>query len=397
MHRVKMMLFLLAMLMLMPPDAAAIPARRGDGASDTLRTGVEETDRTADSLARARHKRTLFHRIGDAFTSVFREFNTIDTNYIAPQRYNYTMMLQNTNSYERYRIANKSKQNITLAPEPSYRIGPYIGWRWVFLGYTVDLSHMTKDDQNRKELTLSLYSSLLGIDLFWRETGNNYKIRRMNIGGNIDTSPMRNVNFGGFHASIKGFNAYYVFNHRRFSYPAAYSQSTMQKRSTGSVIAGFGYTRHSLSIDWQQLDRLLTERIQDGNPAALIDSSLLFGKIHYTDVSLSSGYTYNWVFARNWLFNASLSLALGYKQSKADMSHSHFTLRDFNVKNFNLDGVGRFALVYNNMRWYAGMSSVFHTYNYSKNQFSTNSLFGTINIYFGVNFGLKREYRRKKS
>lgn len=363
--------------------------------NDPFSCDTGRSERITDSIARVRHKRTFFHKVGDAFTSVFREFNTIDTNYIIPQRYNYTVMLQNTNSYERYRIATKSKQNITLAPEPSYRIGPYIGWRWVFLGYTVDLSHMTKDEKNRKELTLSLYSSLLGIDLFWRETGNNYKIRSMSLGNNVNTKPMRDVNFGGFHASIKGFNAYYIFNHRRFSYPAAYSQSTMQKRSAGSMIVGFGYTRHSLSMDWKQLDRLLDDRLGNGSSEALIDSSLLFGKIHYTDVSFSTGYAYNWVFARNWLFNASLSLALGYKQSKADMSHSYFTLRDFNIKNFNLDGVGRFALVYNNMRWYAGMSSVFHTYNYSKDQFSTNSLFGTINLYLGVNFGLKRGYHRK--
>lgn len=62
-------------------------------------------------------------------------------------------------------------------------------------------------------------------------------------------------------------------------------------------------------------------------------------------------------------------------------------MRDFDFKNFNLDGVGRFGLVYNNMRWYAGTSAVFHTYNYQKEKFSTNTLFGNWNIYVGFNFG----------
>ena len=54
---------------------------------------------------------------------------------------------------------------------------------------------------------------------------------------------------------------------------------------------------------------------------------------------------------------------------------------------FNIDGVGRFGVVWNNMRWYAGANAIVHTYNYKKPEFSTNNMFGSINIYVGVNFG----------
>ena len=49
----------------------------------------------------------------------------------------------------------------------------------------------------------------------------------MNLGEHIDCAPIRKAPFDGFKSSIKGFNLYYIFNHRRFSYPAAYSQSTV--------------------------------------------------------------------------------------------------------------------------------------------------------------------------
>ncbi|MBR6455653.1 MAG: DUF4421 family protein, partial [Prevotella sp.] len=65
-------------------------------------------------------------------------------------------------------------------------------------------------------------------------------------------------------------------------------------------------------------------------------------------------------------------------------------LRDFSFRNFNFDGVGRFGLVWNNTRWYAGSSVILHTYRYSESQFSTNTLFGNLNFYFGYNFGKRK-------
>ena len=67
-------------------------------------------------------------------------------------------------------------------------------------------------------------------------------------------------------------------------------------------------------------------------------------------------------------------------------------IHDFSFNNFNLDGIGRFGIVWNNTKWYAGASTVIYTYNYKKEQFSTNSSFGSLNIYVGVNFGRKRHH-----
>ncbi len=338
-----------------------------------------------DSVIRSRHKKTIFHRIGDVFTKFFREFDHIDTNYIEPQHYNYTVMLQNTFTYERYRLSSKSGESVTFAPDMNARIGPYVGWRWVFLGYTVDLN-IGSDNSSKKEFDLSLYSSLLGVDFFWRTTGTDYKIRKMSLGDDFDTSPMKEVHFGGIESTIRGIDFYYIFNHHKFSYPAAYSQSTCQRRSAGSALAGIGYTKHTLKVDWQQLGDIVEERMGE-DAAAQLMNTMNFEKVEYTDISFSGGYSYNWVFAKNWLLNASLSLALGYKQSKSEGNDDQSIFSDFNVKNFNVDGIGRFALVWNNTRWYAGMSSVLHSYNYKKQQFSTNNSFGNINIYVGFNFG----------
>lgn len=315
-----------------------------------------------------------------------RSFTAIDTCYIERQHYNFTVMMQNTNTYESYRINDKEGHSIVFSPEPSVKVGPYFGWHWIFLGYTLDITHLGSGS-NKQDFDLSLYSNQVGIDLFWRETGNGYKIRRMLLGKEVNTNAMKNIDFDGFKASIKGFNIYYIFNHKKFSYPAAFSQTTCQKRSCGSPLLGIGYTRHSLEVDWSKLDELVARRLGSNVAIVQLDSGLKFGRVHYTDFAFSGGYAYNWVFSKDWLLAVSLSAALGYKRSTGDMEHERFSLRDFNFHNFNIDGVGRFGLVWNNTKWYAGASAILHTYNYSKSQFSTNSIFGSVNVYVGFNFG----------
>ena len=159
------------------------------------------------------------------------------------------------------------------------------------------------------------------------------------------------------------------------------------------MLLGIGYMRHTIDVDWDKLSSIVDEKLgkkEDGK--SRIDSTLTFSKVKYSDISVSCGYAYNWVFAKNFLFNASLSIGLAYNKSKSDTEHSLLDIHDFSFNNFNLDGIGRFGIVWNNTKWYAGASTVIHTYNYKKEQFSTNSSFGSLNIYVGVNFGRKRHH-----
>lgn len=345
-------------------------------------------------------KGNVFHAIGNVFTKLFRNFNDIDTAYIEPQHYNYTVMLQNVNTYEAYTIKSEAGQSFTFAPKTSMKLGPYIGWRWVFLGYTFDINHL-ENSKNKREFDLSLYSSMLGIDLYYRKTGDGYRIQSSTINDNIGKHLLKGTPFSGLNVGIKGFDLYYIFNHKKFSYPAAYSQSTRQKKSCGSVLAGIGYTYHSISLDYDALQNTVTDNLKGNdniNPEdTKLDDDLDIKSVKYESFSLSAGYAYNWVFLRNCLFSASLSAALAYKNSKGDIAKHGTGLRDFNFSNFNFDGIGRFGIVWNNDKWYAGASTILHTYNYKKSRFSTSSYFGSLNIYFGMNFGAKRAYRKKKS
>lgn len=75
---------------------------------------------SSDSLTYARHKKTFFHRVGDVFTKLFREFNTTDENYIESQHYNYTVMLQTpTPTNATHSRARKGRASHLLPTSPT--------------------------------------------------------------------------------------------------------------------------------------------------------------------------------------------------------------------------------------------------------------------------------------
>ena len=120
---------------------------------------------------------------------------------------------------------------------------------------------------------------------------------------------------------------------------------------------------------------------------------MMFKSIKYNDFMLSGGYAYNWVFAKNFLFCASFQLALAYKTSYGQVANEK---NGFDFAKVNLDGIGRFGMVYNNTRWFAGWSAILRTNNYRASSFKANNMFGSLNAYVGYNFVLKKKYRKQK-
>ena len=319
-----------------------------------------------------------------------RGLDQVHKEYIEPQHFEFTVMMQMTRTYESF-ILDSDKQSILLAPDGLTKVGPYFGWRWVFFGHTFDLSHLGFGSNGiRKEFDLSIYTSQVGVDLHYRRTGKDYKVRYVELGDGIESDEYAALPFDGINVGITGVNAYYIFNHGRFSYPAAFSQSTCQKVSCGSWMAGAGYMRNTLDFDFDKLQELFNRHARKGQEVKL-DSSLMFSHIKYTDYSLSGGYAYNWVFAKDWLFCASGQVALAYKKSNGDMSNEK---KGFDFTKMNMDMLGRFGLVYNNTRWYAGLSAIVRTNNYQTSRFTASNIFGSFNAYIGYNFMLKKKYKK---
>ena len=197
-------------------------------------------------------------------------FSNQDTLYVEPQHYNWALMLQSITTYDYYRLSTTGPngQSISFSPQLDVRMGPYFGWRWVFLGYTIDLHNINIfKNVPRFEIDASIYSARFGADIFYRRTVNDYKIRSISMGSGIDTSPMEGLLFDGLKVSITGVNLYYIFNYRHFSYPAAFAQSSCQKISCGTWMAGLGYLNNSIEFDYNKLEALAKKHLGRCLPA----------------------------------------------------------------------------------------------------------------------------------
>ena len=295
----------------------------------------------------------------------FMNFSDFDTLYISPNRYNYALMVTHFSNFEYYSITSElpQPQKLSFSPNPHNKIGLYFGWRWIFLGWSVDVNDIFKKGTRKNrgtEFDLSLYSSKLGVDIFYRRTGNDYKIHK--IRGFSDDIPSNySEDFSGIKVDIKGLNLYYIFNNRKFSYPAAFSQSTNQRRNAGTFIAGFSISKHHLDFDYTELPDFLQQTM---NPGMKVKN------IKYTNANISFGYAYNWVFARNCLACLSLTPAIAYKASDVDAETNEAKAW---YGKFNLDFLVRAGIVYNTGKYYVPDSTSTPAKNTGKRNNSTET------------------------
>ena len=295
------------------------------------------------------------------FNKAFDWFNKTDTSYVLPDRYNLTLKLEQSTWFEHYHLRSNSddgNQILGFAPR--------------------DLSSLLKKtrEKPRTEIVFNLYSAKFGMDLYYRKTGSDFRITKCK---NFDLSEdYIGTDFNGFNSNIRGLNAYYIFKSDKYSYPAAYSQSTNQIRSCGSPMVGFAYSQHEITFDKNKLPQEIQAQIRP---------SLNFRSLSYTDYNLSIGYGYNWVFAKNCLLNLSLLPAIGYKKARINDLP---TTPDSNwtqwVKDINFDLITRAGITWNNGKYYVGATLILHTYDYRKGNLSMTNSFGSLKVYAGFNF-----------
>ena len=328
---------------------------------------------------------------------VIDAFDDVDSNYIHHIDYNFTAMAQATTNFERYTIGTSDySESISFSQRPDFRIGPYLYYRWIGFGYSYDMTSLGKAVRKRgQKFEFSLYTSMIGLDLIYRKTGSDFFLRQVNgLGEEAHAYEGSDID-DYISTKVMGLNLYYTFNHRKFSNPAMYSQSAIQRRSAGSWQLGFSFSLSDIRFDNAALPDALYNQTTSHEWRTL-------ERVKYKDFSINFGYAYNWAFARNWCAGISLQPAIGYKKASTqvavmesetneDNSFLHKISEIFRLRgNLNFDFNGRLGVVYNNGRWFVGAFSVVHNYNYVRDDIRYTDIFGATNLYGGFYFQRKK-------
>lgn len=342
------------------------------------------------ALSVSQPRPSFFKRIIDAF-------DAIDSNYVEPIDYNYTAMLQATRNLEFYNFGDyENDYRLAFAEKNNLRIGPYFGWRWIFLGYTFDVMNLRRKNRGIN-LDLSLYTSRLGFDLFYHRTGENFYFRKIEgfsqFAKSLEGEPCDDY----ITTQLIGLKIYYNFNSKRYANQAIYSQSKIQRRSAGSFQLGASFTLHDVRFNYQKLPSLLAEEAFDQQSFQSLE------RVKYNDYSVHLGYAYNWAFARNWCLGMSFmpAISVTWTSTKTAMLQSQ-TQKDEDNENsrfftkiydsfrrqaaLGVDCTARSGIIYNNGKWFTGLMAIIHNFNYRRNDMRFSNTFGTANVFVGFYF-----------
>lgn len=185
------------------------------------------------------------------------------------------------------------------------------------------------------EFNLNYYSSRLSLDFSYQ--------RSETLAGDF-TGDKGDLRLESGEALLKVLNiaGYYTFNHRRFSYPAAFTQSYIQRRSAGSWLAGISYQGGSIKT---------TDDLKARNPNAP-DVRIYIGH-----VGIGGGYGYNWVPSKKWLLHLSiLPTVVVYNRNNMTVNGER---KEAQHMRLNMLFNERAAVVYNfSPRYFASLTAV---------------------------------------
>ena len=158
-------------------------------------------------------------------------------------------------------------------------------------------------DYNDYEFNFEYHGQKLSFDISY--------LRATSLAGDIKLRDIDHLDEDGLRMNVVNLATYYVFNNRRFSFPAALYQNYYQLRSAGSWLAGLSFQGGSIKT---------TEELKARSPQA--------PEVHLTfaNVGIGAGYGYNFVFGRHsqWLLHVSeMPTFVVYKHNKLTVNNEN--------------------------------------------------------------------------
>jgi len=374
MHRKKCLPTLLLLLCCL-----SVHAQEGPGALEMPADTVHVPPAVPE--APAPRRRSLFSRALSGFT---RFFMGCDTAYVTPQLYQFTAQAELSYWHDYYHLRSSQTGNtMNIESVPSMVLGGYLFWGFLGYGVSWNLGDIGKPggqtNGTSMRQALCLHTAKLFAEVFTYSSGKSARITHLS---GFDFHGLDN-SFNGLNSKLFGLQAFYIFNNRHFSWPAAFGMNAMQRRSCGSWNLGFQYNHQTVTFNDQELPAYLQART---------DTTLLFNRVDYNDYSVSIGYSFNWAARRHLLIAISLQPSVGYRRSNIEEADSRHNV----LNNISTDLTTRASISWNNTRWFIGLILELHTYSYRKEKFGLTNTYGTLKLVSGLNFLKKPEYRTKK-
>ena len=236
-------------------------------------------------VAAQSHDQQIRERVDSALTA--RYYKTpYDTDYVVRPEGSLTLKLrlnQSGNDFHAKGTVNGVNCKADLSTSHKTTLSVVGNYRGLGLGVALNPAKL-KGIYKDYEFNFNYFSNRFSID-------GSYQ-RSESLAGDIRRGDnMERLESGGVTLKVANLAAYYIFNHRKFSYSAAFTQSYIQRRSAGSWLAGVTYQGGSIKT---------SDEMKENNPNAPEVS------IEVRHFGIGGGYGYNWVLGKKWLLHFSM-------------------------------------------------------------------------------------------
>lgn len=275
-----------------------------------------------------------------------KHLNTYDTTYVTSSGKKWRFQVRYNGLFGVYHATDDNfKNSIFLSSEVSSNAGVRVAYKGFGIEYMPDIDNFIHGKiLDHRKTRFSLNTSRFSLETYYIKSSSTTHIHRFL---NYNKGKYINLPFYGFDRRVLGVEAFYIFNYMHYAHSAGYGLSKIQRKSSGSFILGFQYSKQEANLDASMFPSQLKHIVPEHFPDEL--------RFHFKDYAISLGYAYNWVFHRNWLFNITAAPALGLKTIKEfplDDKKSHITT------NFR----GRIALVYMKGKFFYGLNGSVNGY-----------------------------------
>ncbi len=287
----------------------------------------------AAAQSRDRQMRTLI----DSVLAERYYVTPYDTNYVVRPDGRLTLkvrMNQTGNSFHAKGTVNDiySKADLRTSHKTTFSVAAI--YRGIGIGMAINPAKW-KGIYKDYEFNLNYYSNRISLDFSYQ--------RSESLAGDVQRDDnMSRLESDDVTLKIANLAGYYSFNHRRFSFPAAFTQSYIQRQSAGSWLAGISYQGGSIKTSDN-----LKARSQNAP-----DINIGLGHI-----GIGGGYGYNWVIGKRWLLHFSmLPTFVVYSRNKFTVNGERKQAKHMR---FNMIFNERVAIVRNfSSRYFAGATLV---------------------------------------
>ena len=271
-----------------------------------------------------------------------------------------------------------SKKQLDYTPNKQLNMGFGFHYKWMGIGIALNFGFVNHDDNlygdtKRIDLQTNAYMNKAVFDFYFQYYENFYIENPEDAfsgwtGGN---KPYVRPDIG---ALTMGLSGLYIFNHKQFSYKAAFVQTAIQKKSSGSFLLG-----GSVFLQGVEGDSSLLPISSDFNtlPQVKAHSGLYFG--------LVAAYAYSFTIRK--YFFISLSLSATIEAGKVTNQFESNLISSSWVPIFHVQP--RMAVGYNKPKWYLGFSFVRDTYfegSKDKDDLEFSFSSGNLRLFTGMRF-----------